>query len=283
MNIGNFHTHTYYCDGTNEPDTYAEEAVKLKLPSLGFSSHAPVSFPCAWTIPFEKYKHYIEAVSQVKAFYTNQLEIYCGLEIDYIPDLWSETNRLINLRDVDYFIGSIHFIDAYKDGIRWGIDGSNEEFRNGLSEIFNNDLQAVIHTYFDYTRKMVQEMKPSVIGHIDKIKMQHTDHGSMTDDPAFKNELYLTLEEIASSGCIVEINTRGVYRRQEPEFYPGTWAIREMSRLNIPVILSSDAHRPEELINLFSMAVDTLRLAGYKSVITRKLNKWIELDINEIY
>ncbi len=276
--------YTSYCDGSSDPVYYIKEAIKMNLPALGYSSHAPLSFPCNWTIPIQFYPSYLDTIKHLKDIYANKLEIYCGLEIDFIPDLWNETKVTVDIDSLDYFIGSIHFIDSFEDGRRWGIDGSNLEFRKGLSDIFNNDIHAVIRKYFAYTRQMVKDMKPSIIGHIDKIKMQSTDQGPILEnDPVFREELYYTLEEIAISGCIIEINTRGVYKRKEQNFYPGTWALKQMSELNIPVIISSDAHRPEELTNHFALAVENLKTAGYKCVISRKNNQWINLDIDHLH
>ncbi len=283
MNPGNFHTHTYYCDGSNDPLAYVEEAIKLGYGALGFSSHAPVPFHCKWTMPDDKYENYTNSIENLKSVYSNEIEIYCGLEIDFIPDLLEYTKEFIHKKKLDYIIGSIHFIDQFDNGHQWAIDGSKEEFKKGLDEIFYGDYHEVIRRYFKYTRLMVKNMKPDIIGHIDKLKMQFPNEIIIPEnDAVYKNEIYNTLEEIALSGCIVEINTRGVYKRREKEFYPGSWIIKEMSRLNIPVIISSDAHRPAELSGLFPEAVNELKKAGYKSLLTRKNNNWISLDINDI-
>jgi histidinol-phosphatase (PHP family) len=277
MVLTNYHTHTKFCDGIELPALYAQEAIKQNIKILGYSAHAPVPFPCHWTLPYEKYSGYLTAISSLKTQYSGGLEIYNGLEIDYIPDLWPQMLEILNPSQLDYFIGSIHFIDCFDDGTRWSIDGTKEEFRKGWEEIFHRDSYSLVRKYFDYTRQMVKEMNPPIIGHLDKIKMQYTGDCFIPEtDTIYRKELMQTLEEIALIGCIVEVNTRGVYKRNEKEFYPSFWILTEMAKMKIPVMLNSDAHRPQELVLQFDMAVEKLKKAGYKSITYMSHGNWLE-------
>ena len=280
MIISNFHTHTRFCDGAAEPEEYAAEALAQRLKILGYSAHASVPFPCNWTIPPDKFQEYLSIVRYLKDKYSGALEIYNGLEIDFIPDLWPQMEESIKPALLDYFIGSIHFIDYFEDGIRWSIDGSNEEFQKGWNEIFHGDSHEVVRKYFSYTRAMIKEMKPPVVGHLDKIKMQYNAHCFIPEtDSVYRKELMQTLEDIASAGNVVEINTRGVYRRNEPSFYPGLWVLCEMAKMNIPVMINSDAHHPRELILLFDRALEQLRQAGYKNITYFSKGEWLQTGI----
>lgn len=280
MVLANYHTHTKFCDGVEMPVVYVEEALKRNLKVLGFSAHAPVPFPSTWNLPRERYLEYKSIIQQLRHEYGSKLEIICGLEIDYIPELWSEMKAYIEPSQLDYFLGSIHFIDAFDDGTRWTIDGSNEEFRKGWEEIFMKDSYAVISKFFGYTRTMIEEMRPPVIGHLDKIKMQYTSTCFVSEnDPFYWLELVKTLEAIKAAGSIVEVNTRGMYRRNEEGLYPGFRALQYMAKMDIPVVISSDAHRPNELINLFDFAASQLVKAGYKKSVYLTNGEWISVDL----
>jgi histidinol-phosphatase (PHP family) len=280
MMLTNYHTHTTFCDGQEAPKRYAEEAIKQSLKALGYSAHAPLPFPCNWTLPYKKYHTYLETIQSLKEKYRNQLEILCGLEIDYIPDLWPQIKTMLNPDQLDFFIGSIHFVDCFEDGTRWSVDGSHEEFYKGWNDIFKQDSHTLVHKYFDYTRQMVREMRPPIIGHLDKIKMQYCKDCFIPDtDPIYRKELMFTLEEIASAGSIVEVNTRGVYKRNELEFYPGQWVLKEMNHLNIPVTINSDAHRPHEITLLHKEAIRQLQLAGYKNIKLIIEKNWVDFNI----
>jgi histidinol-phosphatase (PHP family) len=259
------------------PVLYAKEALKNNLNVLGFSAHAPLPFPCTWTLPLENYPDYLEEITSLKRTFSENLEILCGLEIDYIPELWPQVKTTLNPSQLDYFIGSIHFIDQFNDGTRWSIDGSNEEFRSGWIEIFEKDSYALTHKYFEYTRQMVRDMKPPIIGHLDKIKMQYRPNCFIPEsDPFYRNEVMQTLEEIAATSCIVEVNTRGVYKRNEESFYPSKWVLEEMAKLRIPVMVNSDAHRPHEISLLYDKAIEQLREAGFRQIMYLSQGKWIE-------
>jgi histidinol-phosphatase (PHP family) len=276
----NYHTHTFFCDGIEAPEEYALAAIKNNMHSLGYSAHAPVPFPCEWPLPIERLEEYIATIRGLKEKYSQKLEIYNGLEIDYIPNLWPEMKGIIKPERFDFTIGSIHFIDTYKDGTPWTIDGNNEDFVHGLNVIFNNNSHEVFRRYFAYTREMVRVMKPTIVGHIDKLKMQYYNSAlNPAEDKVYQHEFMNTLEEIAATNCIVEINTRGIYRRNEKEYYPGLWAMRAMADLKIKVTVNSDSHRPTELINHWNEAHTMLKEAGFKSVQVLKKGKWEEQEI----
>ncbi len=280
MILANYHTHTKFCDGLEMPKTYVREAIRLNMKTLGFSAHAPLPFHCPCTLPIEKYEEYKNVISQLKNEFSDSIEILCGLEIDYIPDLWKELEGSIVPSSLDYFVGSIHFIDTYPDGTRWTIDGSNERFRKGWEEIFAKDSSAVITKLFKYTREMISVMKPSIIGHFDKIKVQNSKKCIIDEnDGLYRAEVLETLQAIEASDCVVEVNTRGVYRRNEAELYPSFWILELMAKMNIPVVINSDAHRASELVNHFEYAADKLRKAGFKSRVYLTGGEWFSVKL----
>jgi histidinol-phosphatase (PHP family) len=89
-----------------------------------------------------------------------------------------------------------------------------------------------------------------------------------------------TLEEIAATSCIVEVNTRGVYKRNEESFYPSKWVLEEMAKLRIPVMVNSDAHRPHEISLLYDKAIEQLREAGFRQIMYLSQGKWIEQPLS---
>jgi histidinol-phosphatase (PHP family) len=278
MLLANYHTHTKFCDGIDDPRLYAEEAVKQSMGVLGFSAHASLPFQCTWTLPYENYPVYLQTIKELKSEFADRLEVLCGLEIDYIPGLWPQIEKMLNPDQLDYFIGSIHFVDCFADGAPWSVDGSHEEFYKGWDEIFRKDSHALVRNYFEYTRQMIRFMKPPIVGHLDKIKMQYRPNCFIPEsDTVYRKELSHTLEEIAAAGSIVEINTRGVYRRSELEFYPGKWVLEKMLDLKIPVVINSDAHRPNEISMLFPEAIIQLKQIGYKKVMRFSNKQWQEV------
>ena len=269
----NYHTHTVFCDGHAEAVCFVDEAVRQGMSSLGFSAHAPVNFPTCWTINPARLGDYHNEIHRLKHKYADHLDIYCGLEADYFPDIQPEIQALYSGYSWDYIIGSIHFIGVRHNGQRWCIDGSHDEFLEGWREITDSDPLRPIQEYFEITRQMVRVMKPDVVGHLDKIKIQHRPDCIAPDThPFFRQQLMATLEEIAATDCIVEINTKG----QDFGYFPSQWAMCEMQKMGIPVTLSSDAHTPNMLTYSFDHAEALLRQTGYRSVMMLKNGKWEE-------
>jgi histidinol-phosphatase (PHP family) len=277
----NYHTHTLFCDGKAEAVCFVEEAIKKKFAVLGFSAHAPVTFPTSWTINPYRVKEYHDEIHRLKREYSGKLEIYCGLEADFFPDIMKDVQALYSGQQWDYLIGSLHFIGTWPGGQRWCIDGPHEDFRKGWREITGNDPFLPVQKYFEYTREMVRSMKPDIIGHMDKIKMQYRPDCLIPEThPFYREQVMNTLEEIASSDCIVEINTRGMCKGQTEDFYPSRWIIREMFRMKIPITISSDAHSPGGLDFGFDTAGKALKEIGYRTVMLLKDGKWQEQGVD---
>jgi len=201
-------------------------------------------------------------------------------KLTFFPDILPEVQALYSGYLWDYTIGSIHYIGVRPNGQRWSIDGPHEEFLDGWRELTDCDPLQPIRQYFEATREMVRVMKPDIIGHMDKIKIQHRPDCMVPDThPFFREQLMATLEEIAATDCIVEISTRGILKEQTFDYFPGRWAIAEMYKMNIPVTISSDAHAPGSLGFGFEQARTMLRETGYATVMMLKNGQWIEQSL----
>lgn len=258
----NYHTHSTWCDGKKSVPDVIAKAEALKMAAIGLSSHAPLPFPRSWCMKEENLDAYLSQIRTLKQTHRYP-EIYSGLEIDYIPQKISPLqfkNRL------DYTIGSIHFVDAFPNGDGWEIDGTYQLFRDGLTQIFHNDIRAAITRYFDLTREMVLNAPPDIIGHIDKIKIQNRDGLFSETESWYRDAVTKTLDVVQQEGCIVEVNTRGIYQKKSHTTYPGPWILNEIHQRSIPITLSSDAHHPDDLVNQFTYVAGELLHIGFKKI-----------------
>src|SRR5690242_18712824 len=115
----NFHMHSHYCDGKGALPEYVAAARAQGMPAIGFSSHAPVPFDCVWCMKAGRLDEYLSEVKSLQSA-TRDIELYRGLEVDFIPNVISPRDFAPRL---DYTVGSVHFIDAFDDGRPWEIDG----------------------------------------------------------------------------------------------------------------------------------------------------------------
>lgn len=278
----NYHSHTHYCDGNSEPEAYVMEAIKQGVEAYGFSGHAPLPFECKWAIPESKVGDYCRHVDFLKEKYSGRIQIYKSLEIDFVPELMGPNHPDIKKLDLDYTIGSIHFIDKFPDGRPWEADGNHWKFATGLLEIFQGDIKRAVKRYFQLTREMIYKDCPDILGHLDKIKIQnHFFDYFSENEPWYVEEIDKTLSVIAQSEVIVEVNTRGLYKKKTDGPYPSLWVLRKMNELEIPVMINSDSHMPKEITLGFAEAAELLQMAGYQSVRVFLDGHWQECGFNK--
>lgn len=265
MILSNYHSHTHYCDGTDSPETYVKKALELGLKAYGFSSHAPIPYPVVkWCMKMDRRRDYVHEIRQLQTKYAGEIELYCSMEVDFIPDEMGCSAPWIKELGLDYTISSVHFVGFEEAGVPWEIDGTHEGFKRGLTQLFGGDVNKAVTRYFEITRTMLEKDCPSVLGHMDKIKMHNSDFRYFEEDESwYRNQVMETLELARSKQVLIEVNTRGIYKKKTTEPYPSPWILKEMKKLGIQVVVNSDGHHPTELIACFEQAYAHLRQAGY--------------------
>ena len=267
----NFHMHSQYCDGKGEMHEYATRARELDAISVGFSSHAPIPFPCKWCMKSDDLSAYLSDIENLNASYP-EVEIYKGLEVDFIPGIISPDQFSDRL---DYTIGSIHFVEKFPDGTPWEIDGLHTLFMDGLESIFRGNIRDAVTRYFEITREMIDKSCPTIVGHLDKIKIQNPEDKFFHErDPWYQAEIATTIDLFAAAGVIVEVNTRGIYQKKSSTAYPSPWILARLCEKNIPITLSSDAHHPADIFNQFTDTAKLLLDIGFRSLMVLHEGKW---------
>jgi histidinol-phosphatase (PHP family) len=222
---------------------------------------------------FEEYLIEIEQLKQATR------EVYTSLEVDYIPGVISPDNFKHLL---DYTIGSIHFVEGYEDGRLWEIDGASATFADGLEHIFRNDIREAVVRYYELTREMIVTSTPTVLGHLDKIKIQNTYRPYFNEsDPWYRDEIQKTVAVIKSAGTVVEVNTRGLYQKKSTTPYPSPWVLDLLRKERIPVLLSSDAHHPDDLFRGFEETATLLLQLGFTMLTTLQQGSWVQLPFDQ--
>lgn len=274
----NYHSHSHYCDGVLSPEEQVKGAIAQGVKVFGFSSHCPVPFDNAWSMKQARLEEYLNETRTLKEKYSGSIELYQGLEIDYVPGLCTISqfsNRL------DYTVGSVHYVDLNWEGKPWEIDGSTEGFLKGLVEVHGGDIQGVIERYYALIREMVQTDCPDIVGHLDKIKMHNLRDSLFSEtDNWYQEAVESTLDAIAQAGCVVEINTRGLYKR-DLDSYPSEWILISMFEKGIPVMINSDSHAPDEITARFSDAATRLQRAGYRFLRIFIDKEWKDVPFDE--
>lgn len=275
----NYHLHTPYCDGGSTSREYADIALTKGFTSIGFSSHAPLPFESDWNMKSGQLPAYINEIQELKRDYRGRLEIYCGLEIDYIPGIINPRSDHL-AGGLDYTIGAVHYLGRDAKGRYWTVDGPLDELLGGISHSFHGDNRLAVEAYYDNMTCMIEEFPPDIIGHLDLIKRHNGEERLFAeDDEWYRSCVMRTLMAIAASPCIMEINTGGIGRKKIDSLYPSAWIIEEAYRKNIPVTINSDAHAASQLDAYYREAALEVKKAGYRHYMALRGGKWIRESI----
>lgn len=272
--IANYHTHTLYSDGKGTMQEVIEKAIELKLNSIAFSDHSPLPFETIFSFKLENKEEYLDTFNQLKDRYKDQINLYMSMEVDYIPGISKDFSFNKTEFRTDFLIGGVHMVKA-SNGELWFTDGPDYKiYDQGLKDLFDNDIKKAVRTFYYQTNEMIENQEFEIIAHFDKIKMHNRNRYFSEDEKWYKHLVAETIELIKQKNIIVEINTRGLYKKRSDTTFPSPEIIKTLYELNIPMIVSSDAHLPEELVLGFDYAEKLLKQFGIKELAHFDGNKW---------
>jgi histidinol-phosphatase (PHP family) len=277
--LQNLHTHTRFSDGSDEPVVYIQEAIRQGFSSLGFSDHSPLPFENTFALKHTQVESYCKSILSLKALHP-EIEIFLGMEVDFINGLGYSPRYFLDKYPLDYVIGSVHLVRNPEVEALWFIDGPLiKTFDDGLVSVFNGDGRKGVTAYYRQIQEMVTNHKPDIIGHLDKVKMHNHDRFFSETDGWYVAIIDETLEIIRDAGCVVEVNTRGVYKNRSMTFFPGPAILKKINDLKIPVTISSDAHKPYEISLLFEEVRLQLKELGFTGTMVKTGTGWSKLPV----
>ena len=263
----NHHAHTRYSDGVGEPRDYVEQALREGFNQYGFSDHAPIPLRDMGSMKLAELAEYSRVIGALQQEYADRIRLYKSLEVDYIPEVMNVHSPHILEAQLDYTIGAVHYVDYLPDGQPWSFQRPNPVFERGINTIFGGSTQRMVERYYALVREMVTTHPPDVVAHLDRIKRRNLD-GRYWDEHTdwYVAAVEETLEAIAGAGCIMEVNTRGVYLDETSDTYPTDWIVARAHARGIRLQVNSDAHRREHISGGFREAYRQLRKIGVEQV-----------------
>ncbi|MDY0077924.1 MAG: histidinol-phosphatase [Bacteroidales bacterium] len=276
----NLHTHSLFSDGKSTLEEMVKAAIDQGMHTLGISDHAEVPFENHFAIKAGETAEYLAEVKRLQQVYAQQIQLYLSLEIDFIPGLMEDFQSRNTSYGLDYTIGAVHLVGKEVPENLWFIDGPKQEiYDNGLKQFFSGDIRAAVKAFYTQTNQMLQQESFDIIGHFDKIKMHNSDRYFLESEKWYKDLVLETLQLIKEKGVIAEVNTRGIYKKRSKSLFPSNWILAEMKQLEIPVIISSDAHHTSELQLHFDTAITALKNAGYHETMQFLQGQWTAKEL----
>ena len=267
MRYSDLHTHTVFSDGVHTMEDMVRAAVERGFASVGISDHSYTHFDLRYCIRQERLPEYHAELRRLKDAYAGRIQIYAGLEYDGYSEL--EDRYLY-----DYLIGDCHYI---KVGDRYfSVDHAAEEQRKTVDEWFGGDSLAYCRAYFDTYVERTRLHRPDVLGHFDlPVKFGLVDE----ETPAYRRMATEALLACLEVTPIVELNTGAMARGLRNDPYPHLFLLREILHHGGRVLLSSDAHRCENLGFRFEDGLALLRGMGFRSVAMLRHSGFEDVEI----
>lgn len=245
--ITDYHIHSTFSDGKAPPEAYLEPAINAGISEIGFSEHlALFSVDQDWVMDPRNVSEYCRYLDNLRNS-TDKIIVRTGLEIDYIKGKEKETGDFLDRLDLDYRIGSVHYLGEKT------VDES-PGFYTG------KDFDRLFEEYFEMVNCAVSSGLFDIIGHCDLIRIFGF-RPSYNPEPYYR-KLAGTMKKY---DMVFEVNTNG---RNKPvsDFYPDRRYLRIFSEEKVAVCVNSDAHMPERVGQYFDEAYKLLKDNGFKEM-----------------
>ena len=235
-------------------DRYRTVAAERGIAELGVAEHVHrfAEALTVWQHPFWR-SWAVDDLDDYCAFVREQTDLRLGIEADFVAGREDRLASLLEGRDWDYVVGSVHFVgDMAVD-----LDGEWDVWRRGESP------ERVWRRYFEWLAEAARSGLYDVIAHPDLVKV----HGDARPLPQGDLRRYYepAVEAFADAGVAVEVSTAGL-RKPVGELYPSRALLEMVVEAGCPIALSSDAHVPDQLGYRYEDAVRALEDAGIREL-----------------
>jgi histidinol-phosphatase (PHP family) len=230
-------------------ERYREAASERGIAELGVAEHI-YRFTAAmeiWQHPFwRQYAH--DDLDDYCGFVREETDLRLGIEMDFVPGSEDRIANVLDGRDWDYVVGSVHFLrDHSLDTDDYSIWGAGESADRIWRRYFETVAASALSGLYD------------IIGHPDLVKVWGSATPVPDRDPRYFYEP--AVEAFAEAGVAVELSTAG-WRKPVGEQYPAVAFLEMLVDAGCPLALSSDAHVPEQLGFEYERAVELLESLG---------------------
>ena len=231
------HNHSTWSDGKNTPDEMAKTAFDKGIESFGFSEHAISPFdPGCANITQESQQKYFSDIRRLQEQYKGVMDIFLGLEIESVTPYISD--------ELDYMIGSVHMIES--GGNYYHLDSSVEKYKRAIHDL--GSIEQVLKIYYETAINAATTLSPDIFGHFDIYKKLNK--GGIFFDvtsSSYQEKALDALDAVIDTETIIEVNTGGISRGYITEPYPAPFLLKRVKERNAPIIITSDAHRAENI------------------------------------
>lgn len=272
MNFMDYHTHSRRCGhAIGEIEDYVKTAIEKNMNEIGIADHFPLGAVIdslrlselikKSSMGVEEFPYYIEEIKNLREKYENKIKIRLSTELTYTTPgrALKRQKKVIEPfeDDVDYLLGAIHDVICYNDII---ILDPREDSK-ALKKYSN---EKITDEYVEKLIKLVNTDFFDVIAHFDNHRVLFRPKSPHYSDNTWQKLLNL-LDRIENKGMAIEINTSGVLKGIGSQF-PSNKIVKEIILRNIPIMLGSDAHRPQNVGFMFKEFIEKAKKWGLSHI-----------------
>lgn len=233
---------------------YRSAATERGIAELGVSEHVH-----RFTAGLDVWQHDwwkrngVDDLDAYCGFVREQTDLRLGIEADLVSGREDQMAALLDARDWDYVVGSVHFLQEEAIDMRdwpWDIWKSA-------------DPDEVWERYFRTLGHAAETGMFDILAHPDLVKVWGND--APRPDGELRRFYELAMPGIEAADIAIEVSTAGL-RKPVGEIYPSAEFLQMCLGLGKPVALSSDAHVPEDLGHGYDQAVRWLGEQGVTEV-----------------
>jgi len=247
-----YHLHTRLCKHARGTiDEYVAQALSLDLDEIGFSDHNPMlqEFARPHRMDPGQFDRYVAMVREAQKKFP-RLPIKLGLEADFLPGGEDFLKEQISRYPFDYVYGSVHYLGE------WGFD---DPVFIHVWDDYNVDN--VYTRYFEALMQLIESRLFDIIAHPDLVKK----FGHRPKNLDMESIYHRVCRCLKEASMCMEVNTAGL-RKEVGEIYPVKRFLEIAYEHDVPIVIGSDAHAPEEVGKDYDRAVALARSAGYTHI-----------------
>ncbi|HEX6461141.1 MAG TPA: histidinol-phosphatase HisJ family protein [Thermoleophilaceae bacterium] len=240
----------YFTRGSAE--RYREVASERGIELLGVAEHVHRFRQCldVWRHPFWE-RNAVDDLDEYCRFVREETDLKLGIEADFVAGGEDRMANLLDAREWDYVVGSVHFLrDSAVDMDEWDVWESG-------------DPEKVWRRYFETLGEAARSGMFDILAHPDLVKVWGAERPRPEGD--LRRFYDLAMDGIGESDVAIEVSTAGL-RKPVGEIYPAPAFLEMCLEAGRPVALSSDAHVPDQLGFRYEEAVEMLGAMGVTEI-----------------
>lgn len=232
-------------------ERYRQAATERGIAELGAAEHI-YRFTAAldvWQHPLWK-TYARDDIDAYVGFLREETDLKVGIEADFVPGREDRMATLLEARDWDYVVGSVHFLG----------DEALDMEQYDIWDARGHQPDEIWRRYFETLGEAARSGLFDILAHPDLVKIWGPRRRPVPEGD-LRRFYELAMDGIAESKIAIELSTAGL-RKPVGELYPSTAFLEMCLDAGCPVALSSDAHTPEHLGYGYDRAVEELERVG---------------------